>query len=703
MASAFLYLGGTRMVTKKVNAIEVCKKYLDKKQNFVLQGGAGSGKTESVKDLLLYLANKNPSTRAMCITHTNNAVYEIQERVGDKYPVSTIHAFLHNLIKRYKKNIHTIIYTLYIVPIMERLDFDENQEDKEYKKNEYDRYKKIYAKYSDKLYSIKNETYDKVIGKKEYDSAPDNYNRELNQKIEILNAYIKKVIKSYDYTKIHYNETKFDSFRDLSYGHDGLLTIAHLLFIKYPILGKIIIDRYDYIFIDEYQDTKQEVILDLLELANQKNEKKLTLCLFGDSMQSIYNDGIGKIDSYIDTDSLILIPKVDNYRCSYEVVELINTLRLDDIQQEVALAKLATGNIQETSDRHGDVKILYAVCDKRPNAFSSSKDKEEFSSQIDYLIKAAKKDCEEAKILVLTNKAIAEKEGFKQLYKIFNNRYVDVSERMERYLKQIQIFDICNICQLYEAKKYNPLIKALKTSGYTVQTHKDKLKLKSEIKNFLSKSELSLFEAFNYAVDNKLIRITETCQNILDLNEKFIRDISTNIKYNEFKKLYLEGKNTYNKIKKFIELESEEEFAEYDRIYKKEFFINILFSKDIKFSEARNYYKYLEEESEYLTMHKTKGSSIESVIVVMEEYFWNEYDFSTLYNKKRAKIKQERTENSQKLIYVASSRARTSLRCIRLLLRDEVDSFKDRFPTAEEIYLTSYDANNLMKVEKIVT
>ncbi|EHR7112501.1 hypothetical protein KUE79_002763, partial [Listeria monocytogenes] len=99
----------------------------------------------------------------------------------------------------------------------------------------------------------------------------------------------------------------------------------------------------------------------------------------------------------------------------------------------------------------------------------------------------------------------------------------------------------------------------------------------------------------------------------------------------------------------------------------------------------------------------TKGSSIESVIVVMEEYFWNEYDFSTLYNRERANNKQERAESSQKLIYVASSRARTSLRCVRLLLRDEVGSFKDRFPTAEEVDLTSYEANNLIQVEEVVT
>lgn len=46
-----------------------------------------------------------------------------------------------------------------------------------------------------------------------------------------------------------------------------------------------------------------------------------------------------------------------------------------------------------------------------------------------------------------------------------------------------------------------------------------------------------------------------------------------------------------------------------------------------------NYTRYLNEETEYITMNKTKGTSIPSVIVVMEEYFWNEYDFSLIYSQ----------------------------------------------------------------------
>ncbi|MEG2153321.1 MAG: hypothetical protein RRZ71_08680, partial [Clostridia bacterium] len=114
---------------------------------------------------------------------------------------------------------------------------------------------------------------------------------------------------------------------------------------------------------------------------------------------------------------------------------------------------------------------------------------------------------------------------------------------------------------------------------------------------------------------------------------------------------------------------------------KKDNFVKELFSDGVKFSNALNYYEYLSEETNYITMHKTKGSSIASVIVVMEEFFWNEYDFSLMYSK-YDKSKQKKREESQKLIYVACSRARNSVICIRLLTPSEVERFKSLFPSA---------------------
>lgn len=673
------------MVTETINPLELCQDCIDKQISFVLQGGAGSGKTESLKDLLLYLSVKNPSARVVCITHTNNAVQEIQERIGDRYSVSTIHAFLHGLIKDYKKNIQCVIPALYTVPKMERLELGDDGNEKEHKKAEHERYKKVYSKFADKLYSVKNETCGKVTGKREYDNDPYYYNNSLNDQIDNLNEYIKSIVEASDHADIHYNETKFDSLRDLTYGHDGLLIIAHLLFESYPVLGKIIKDKYDYIFIDEYQDTKQEVIQDLLALTKQKDEdKNLTLCLFGDSMQAIYSDGIGSVNPYIDAGDLVLIPKSDNYRCSYEVINLINNLRLDGIKQEVALAKLPTGEYQTEMDRHGDVRILYSVCDQRPNGFSSLEDKKNHSLRVSHLINEAKKDCENAKILMLTNKAIAEKEGFKHLYKVFDDIYVEVSDRMDNYLKRIQISDICEICNFYKEKNYNPIIKIIRSGGYVIHSLQDKAKLQDIIGKLLTDRKLSVYEAFQYAVSKKLIKPTEACQNTLNSNKKYIQDLSSNFQYQKFKKLYLDGLNTYNRIKNSFEVASEEEFDYYKNLYKKEIFIETLFSQSIKFADALNYTRYLNEDSDYITMHKTKGSSIDSIIVVMEEFYWNEYDFSLLYTNKS---KQEKWENSQKLIYVACSRARKSLRCIRLLLEDEVEHFLRVFPGAVEVKL----------------
>lgn len=48
-----------------------CKKCIDSRKSFVLQGGAGSGKTESLKELLLYIKTEHPKARVICITHTN--------------------------------------------------------------------------------------------------------------------------------------------------------------------------------------------------------------------------------------------------------------------------------------------------------------------------------------------------------------------------------------------------------------------------------------------------------------------------------------------------------------------------------------------------------------------------------------------------------------------------------------------------------
>ena len=667
------------MVTESViTAIDQCKKCIDEKRSFVLQGGAGSGKTESLKELLIYINQTNPKAKVMCITHTNVAVNEILSRTGNAFPASTIHSFLNSLIKDYKKNIHTVIGELFFVPEFVVTEKTEDISEKDYKKTEHENYKKLYEKYADKHYQMTRESVAKVVGKRDYDKDPEAYNKLLNDGIKIINNKIAEDIVSKDYSTIGYNDTNFDSLKDLTFGHDGLLRVFHLLINKYPLLSKMISDRYDYIFIDEYQDTNADIVCDLIQVSQNST---LTLCLFGDSMQSIYSDGVGNVDEYIG-DSLISIPKPDNYRCAYEIIEFVNPLRLDDLKQEVALKKSANGAIETEESRHGFAKVLYSICEQKPTSHSSEEEKIVYQSKIDTLINKAKEYCSTAKILMLTNKAIAEKNHFKNLYRVFDDRYADVGDHMEKDLSSIQVLEFCDVCNAYLSGEYNALIKSIQSNGYVVHSLSDKKKINDVMSSIITNRNLSMWQAIELAAANKLIKLSDSCINKIERERSFVEQYNKDEFYKKFKELYLAGNNTYNKIKDMVDITSEDVFDEWKYIYKRERFINELLSPDLKFIEALNYSKYLAEETEYITMHKTKGSSIQNVIVVMDEFFWNEYKFSSLYSPE-SDTNADRVINSTKLIYVACSRAISGLVCVKVITKDEEEMFKKRFPCAE--------------------
>ena len=663
-----------------IPAIERCKTCINDKRSFVLHGGAGSGKTETLKELLVYINQSNPKAKVMCITHTNVAVNEILSRTGNAFPVSTIHSFLNSLIKDYKKNIHTVIGELFYIPEFVTSEKTDEISDKDYKKNEYERYKNLYEKYADRYYQMTRQSVDKVKGKREYDKNPMMFNTALNGDIANINEMIRKEIASKDYSLVGYNDTSFESLKDLTFGHDGLLKIFHLLISKYPLLSKMIADRYDYIFIDEYQDTNADIVCDLL---NVSQNSELTLCLFGDSMQSIYSDGIGNVDEYIDS-YLVSIPKPDNYRCAFEIIDFVNQLRLDGLKQEVALKIDVKGEVESTESRHGFAKVLYSVCEKKPNIRSSDEEKEAYQSKIDALISRAKEYCPTSKILMLTNKAIAKKNHFQYLYKIFNDRYYDVSDHMEKYLSSIQALEFCDICNAYSHGEYNTLINSVRSSGYIIKKISDKKAINGIMSRIIEDKDISMGEAIELAVENKLIRLSDSCVNKVKYEKDFVEQNNNDEFYKKFRELYCTGYNTYNKIKDKLGIPSEDAFDDLKSIYKRERFINELFSHNLKFSEVLNYSKYLQEETEYITMHKTKGSSIQNVIVVMDEFFWNEYNFSSLYAPE-SDSNANRIINSKKLIYVACSRAITGLVCVKVLTADEVESFKNTFPCAEEI------------------
>nr|WP_317174727.1 UvrD-helicase domain-containing protein [Chryseobacterium antibioticum] len=301
----------------------------------------------------------------------------------------------------------------------------------------------------------------KVTGKKDYDNDPLKFNTDLNVEVDKLNQKILDEIKSIDYNKVRYNETRYNNFKELSFAHDELLEIASLLFKKHGLLGKIISDKFDFILIDEYQDTNEKIV-DIFLNSIPKNNKT-TIGFFGDSMQGIYDNGIGDVEREIAEKKLIKIEKEDNFRCSDKVIHFINTIRNDGLKQELALK-----NDETLEDRKGEVKLYYSIYGKKPTNNNSVVDKENYLDTLNKMIAHVSADNPEVKKLMLTNKSISNELGFNILYQIFNDRYTEVKEEIEKTFERIQLIEIYELCSAYKNKNYNFVLAKLKKCGFEI-------------------------------------------------------------------------------------------------------------------------------------------------------------------------------------------------------------------------------------------
>lgn len=318
--------------------------------NFLLSGGAGSGKTYSLVQVIKKVIEDNPTSKIACMTYTNAAVKEIEERVNHKnLNVSTIHDFLWDNIKHFQKELKIAIITL---------SNDENVN-------------KIKI---DGLSKVSNDYFD---------------NGE-------------------EAVKIQYKE--YLRLKDGIISHDELLVIADYMFAKYSKLCDVVKDRYKFIFIDEYQDTHKEVIRILLEHF-PKSKKHTIIGFLGDTMQSIYDDGIGNINEYKGDEKgkVREVKKTQNRRNPQKVIALANRLRTDGIVQ-VPSNDISAPNMIDGKVKEGEIIFIHSTNEdiSRVEQFLTEKYSWNFS------------DTKRTKELNLTHNLIADKAGFRTLMDIYD-------------------------------------------------------------------------------------------------------------------------------------------------------------------------------------------------------------------------------------------------------------------------------------------
>ena len=233
----------------------------------LLLAGAGSGKTRVLTHRIAYLIEQgvNPY-HILAITFTNKAAQEMRERVdrivsygAESVWVSTFHSLCVRILRRYIDRLeYENNFTIYdsddqktaIKACLKKLNMNPKQ-------------------YPERMLMSE------ISKAKERFVSPSEYDREASGQYRKMQ--IAKVYREYQDRLKQSNALDFD---DLLYK-----TVE--LFQFHPDVLKQYQDRFQYIMVDEYQDTNHIQFLLIKQLA----EKYRNLCVVGDDDQSITNSG----------------------------------------------------------------------------------------------------------------------------------------------------------------------------------------------------------------------------------------------------------------------------------------------------------------------------------------------------------------------------------------------------------------------------
>ncbi|XQF92535.1 hypothetical protein ACOBV9_15275 [Pseudoalteromonas espejiana] len=199
----------------------------------------------------------------------------------------------------------------------------------------------------------------------------------------------------------------------------------------------------------------------------------------------------------------------------------------------------------------------------------------------------------------------------------------------------------------------------------------------------ITKGNLSINKTLEVVFKENILAKSEAYLAYVDLKEAFLSELKNDEEYQQLKAVFNAGSNTLTKMAKQVPDLTEETFNEFHSNFKRERFYHELFSEDISFREVNRYYKYLNEECDFITMHKTKGSGIENVLVVLDEYFWNKYNFK--FTGDSTEISSVFTSPNMKLFYVACSRTIKNLTVVKVVTKEEKGHLLKVFPEFEEV------------------
>lgn len=274
--------------------------------------GAGSGKTRVLTYKIAYLLSKGMKPWSiMALTFTNKAAREMKERIGrlvgddlaQHLYMGTFHSIFSRILRAEAEHIgFNNNFTIYdetdsrslIKAIVKEMGLD----DKSYKPAA------VHARISmakNNLVSAESYASDTAI-------FEQNKRAQMPELGKIFVAYVQRCRQA--------NAMDFDD----------LLVLTHRLFREHEEIRQKYAARFDYILVDEYQDTNHVQMSIVMQLCKEK----LRVCAVGDDSQSIYSFRGANIDNILNYQKQLkgtrLFKLEQNYRSTQTIVKAANSL-----------------------------------------------------------------------------------------------------------------------------------------------------------------------------------------------------------------------------------------------------------------------------------------------------------------------------------------------------------------------------------------
>lgn len=323
---------------------------LDNFESFCFDAGAGAGKTYALQKSIEHIlktkgkALKQNNQKILCITYTNAAKDEILDRLGKNSSViiSTIHEFLWGFI--------AIQQELLMIEHERKIKGELNKIEQKINSNALSSSVTL----ADFQAAISDEKFLEVFYNtpsspaEKFKSMIKEYNEYFSpylSNVKTFSSLVKIVIKKYKLEQtlkqiedkkskqIIYNPIQNqDKLEKYVISHDTLLLYSKNIITSQNILKRLFSDRYPYVLVDEYQDTDKKVI-DIIDSIRTyaSSKKKFMVSFFGDSLQNIYETGVGILPK---KNEYQIIEKKFNRRSSKKIVELIEKIRNDNFGQQ---------------------------------------------------------------------------------------------------------------------------------------------------------------------------------------------------------------------------------------------------------------------------------------------------------------------------------------------------------------------------------